>query len=231
MNQALLSLGHSGLTVRAFDDDTVVNHNRGRQRFAHAEVGSSKAVTLINRINRFYGTHWQAILLPFHPDHQHSLKPYLSASFTISCVDTVKSRFAVESVLKSQIDEFGFNNKKPVYWMDLGNDKRTGQFVLSTLENVFQPTSKKFITTPSLPLFTEEFREELQTIKEDNTPSCSARESLHRQDLFINSEMALHGCRLLWTLISEGLTDYRGEFINLENGNTVRIPLEPRKAA
>jgi molybdopterin/thiamine biosynthesis adenylyltransferase len=39
MNHALIALGHAGLFVRVFDDDTVDSANLGRQLFTTAELG------------------------------------------------------------------------------------------------------------------------------------------------------------------------------------------------
>ena len=61
MNHALIELNHPGLFVRLFDDDKVERANLGRQLFATAELKQYKAVALINRVNRFFGTYWKAI--------------------------------------------------------------------------------------------------------------------------------------------------------------------------
>jgi PRTRC genetic system ThiF family protein len=225
MNQALIGLGHSGILVRAFDDDTVSEHNRGRQPFATAEVGSSKAIALINRINRFYGTNWLAVLLAYRTDNLEELTPYLSAQITISCVDTVRSRFEIEGILKTHLSNSFSGGTPPSYWMDYGNDRHTGQVFLSTLREINQPDSKKYLTIPTLPLFTEEYRITLQSMIDISTPSCSTREALQRQDLFINPALALLGCRLLWTLITDGMISHRGLFLNLSDYRIVPIPV------
>ena len=62
MNHALIALNHPGLMVRIFDDDKVDHANLGRQLFTTGELGQFKAVALIDRINRFFGTNWKAII-------------------------------------------------------------------------------------------------------------------------------------------------------------------------
>jgi PRTRC genetic system ThiF family protein len=76
MNQALVILNHPGLMVRVFDDDTVSRANLARQLFTTAELGLPKAVALINRINRFFGTNWKAIPERYDKQHHHWLRRY-----------------------------------------------------------------------------------------------------------------------------------------------------------
>lgn len=99
-----------------------------------------------------------------------------------------------------------------------GNGKNTGQVLLSTIGNIKQPDSEKYETVANLPFVTEEFGELLkQSEQEDDTPSCSLAEALEKQDLYINSTLAQMGCSLLWNLFRNGLTEYRGFFLNLKN--------------
>ena len=55
MSMALQALGHPGLHVTVFDPDTVSQANIGRQLFSETELGLNKAVSLVTRINRFFG--------------------------------------------------------------------------------------------------------------------------------------------------------------------------------
>ncbi len=57
---SLRALGHPGLMVVAWDPDTVNSANLGRQMFSPADVGRNKATVLIERINRFIGSEWDA---------------------------------------------------------------------------------------------------------------------------------------------------------------------------
>src|SRR5580704_12590954 len=61
INQSLIALQHPGLIVKIFDDDKVGEANLGRQLFAASEIGLNKAIALINRLNRFFGTNWKAV--------------------------------------------------------------------------------------------------------------------------------------------------------------------------
>ena len=60
MSMALQALGHPGLHVTVFDPDTVSQANIGRQLFSETELGLNKAVSLVTRINRFFGYAWTA---------------------------------------------------------------------------------------------------------------------------------------------------------------------------
>ena len=78
--------------------------------------------------------------------------------------------------------------------------------------------SDRFETVANLPMVTEEFGELLrQSEQQDDTPSCSLAEALEKQDLYINASLAQMGCSLLWSLFRNGLTDYRGFFLNLKD--------------
>jgi PRTRC genetic system ThiF family protein len=141
-------------------------------------------------------------------------------------VDKVQARFEIAAILQQQHKNNAYYRDNPCYWMDFGNGRNTGQVVLATIGKIEQPASKKFTTVDSLPLPTQEFKELFEAAKEDNTPSCSLAEALTKQDLFINASLADLGGSLLWQLLSEGMIENRGFFLNLRNFKT-----EPLKVA
>ena len=221
MNDALLALGHPGLLVYLYDDDRVTPANKGRQLFADSEVGLFKSVALINRINRFFGTNWKAVSQQFNSHTLPALPNKGKANLTISCVDNVTSRMGIAEVLKGLRNENRYERNKPLYWMDFGNSRDTGQVILSTVEDVKQPESEHYKTVSSLAMVTDEFRELLaESEAEGNTPSCSLAEALSKQDLFINSTLANLGASLLWSLFREGMLFNRGFFLNLREFRT-----------
>jgi PRTRC genetic system ThiF family protein len=211
MSHSLQQLGHAGFDITLWDDDTVTDANRGRQLFAESEVGLSKAAALIARTNRFFGTGWQAVEKPFTPETATE-----RAAIYISCVDTAAARFGIAEAL-SQLDTGTRHADTPHYWMDFGNSRDTGQVILSTIAEIKQPASEKFLPVASLPRVTEEFMELLMRNDEADTPSCSLAESLEKQDLYINSVLAQLGCSLLWQFLRQGLTTHRGVFLNLKD--------------
>jgi PRTRC genetic system ThiF family protein len=212
MHQSLLALDHAGLFIRVYDDDTVTTANLGRQLFAQAELGFLKADALINRINRFFGTNWKAIPHQFCKEKSEQVQP---ANITLSCVDTAQARFEIAAILQQLAKANKHIRDKPLYWMDFGNSRFTGQVVLATLNKIPQPASKKYLSCAELPLITDEYKSLLDEAKEDNTPSCSLAEALTKQDLFINSALANMGCSLLWNLFREGMIRHRGCFLNI----------------
>ncbi|MCR8560316.1 PRTRC system ThiF family protein [Mucilaginibacter sp. BJC16-A38] len=221
MNHALIAMHHPGLMVRVFDDDKVEVANLGRQLFSTAELGMYKAVALVNRINLFFGTNWKAITDKYNKETIAASPELRMAEFTISCVDTVSARFEIAELLLNFDERISYMRNRPLYWMDFGNSRDTGQVILSTLTDIKQPESKKFRVVETLPVVTSEFRELLETSEStDNTPSCSLAEALTKQDLFINSALANLGASLLWQVFREGILFNRGFFLNLKEFKT-----------
>lgn len=217
MNHSLIQLGHAGLQVSLYDDDTVTEANQGRQLFADAEIGLYKAVALINRINRFFGTDWKAITEKFTASNLKSLPNHGKANMYISCVDTVSTRFDIADFLKHDTGQGRYERSKSLYWLDIGNSRNTGQAFLSTIAEIKQPNSNLYKTVSALPMITDEFKELLESQIENNEPSCSLAQALEKQDLFINAVLASMGASLLWKLFREGMTSQRGFFLNLGN--------------
>lgn len=225
MNHALNELHHAGLSVRLWDDDIVTQANLGRQLFAESELGLHKSVSLINRVNRFFGMNWKAETRKFEKDSLNRLPENAGTNIYISCVDNVKTRFEIAEILKN-LKNVGYYSNRPRYWMDFGNSQNTGQVVLSTIGKISQPQSEKYDTVENLPFVTEEFGELLRNSEiQDDTPSCSLAEALEKQELFINSTLAQMGSSLLWNLFRNGMTEYRGFFLNLKNFQSQPIRL------
>ena len=225
MNHALNELHHAGLSVRLWDDDIVTQANLGRQLFAESELGLQKSVSLINRVNRFFGMNWKAETRKFEKESLNRLPENAGTNIYISCVDNVKTRFEIAEILK-KLNNWGYYSNRPRYWVDFGNSQNTGQVILSTVGKISQPQSEKYDTVENLPLVTDEFGELLKDSEmQDDTPSCSLAEALDKQDLFINSTMAQMGSSLLWNLFRNGMTEYRGFFLNLKNFQSQPIKL------
>jgi len=228
MNHALIALGHPGLMVRVFDDDKVEYANLGRQLFTTAELGLYKAVAVVNRINLFFGTNWKAITERYDTETITTNPELRMAEFTVSCVDTAQARFEIAELLTGFDKRVTYMRNRPLYWMDFGNSKDTGQVLLSTLTKIEQPESKKFEVVDSLPLVTDEFGELLkQSESTDDTPSCSLADAIGKQDLFFNSALANLGASLLWQMFREGMIFNRGFFLNLKEFRTTPIKVTP----
>jgi PRTRC genetic system ThiF family protein len=225
INHSLIALGHTGLHVNLYDDDVVTPANQGRQLFAEAEVGLCKSVALINRNNRFFGTNWKAVSEQFNTKNMRRFSDKGRANIYISCVDTASARFEIASALTS-MNSYQFKDRnKPMYWMDFGNARNTGQVILSTIGAIEQPSSKLYHPVSYLPNITEEFKELLEAQQDNNEPSCSLAEALKKQNLFINPSLACEGGALLWELFHEGMIANRGFFKNLKNHKTEPIKI------
>ncbi len=195
MNEALMKLGHPGIHVRAWDSDTVTDANMGRQLFCGSDIGHHKSVVLITRVNRFFGTEWEARV------EKYSAKQY--SNILITCVDTAKARVMFAEKFKA-IKHKAEPTDVPYYWLDIGNLKTTGQVVLGTMSKIWQPKTKGVSTRSALPNVVKKFPQ-LKKLKEvDQGPSCSLAEALEKQDLFINSTLAQFGCNLIWKLFRDG---------------------------
>ena len=222
---SLIGLGHTGLHVNLYDDDLVTHANIGRQLFSESEVGLQKSVALINRVNRSCGAGWKAVTQRFSFATLRHAPNYGSANIFISCVDTIAARFDIANALGMLKDNKGYSRDRPLYWMDCGNGRHTGQVVLSTVSQIRQPKSELYEPVADLPFVTTEFKNLLEAQIDNDEPSCSLAEALEKQDLFINPAIASMGASLLWNLFREGMTENRGFFMNLKDfiANPIKV--------
>jgi PRTRC genetic system ThiF family protein len=210
LHQALLAFGHpGGLAVTLIDPDTVSETNCVRQPFCQTEIGLPKAVVLAHRMNTFWGLNWEGM----HSTIQQ-LKKGSEVGFVIGCVDTRKARRAINNwVLKSRV----------LYWLDLGNNASSGQFVLGQPNNSANRKKKN-----RLPTVAELYPEIVSPkAKEDDQPSCSAAEALTRQEPFINQNLAYQALAMLTQLLRHGSLSYQGGFCNQANGRVLPLPITP----
>ena len=215
LHQAMKVWGHAGgIHVMLADGDLVSETNCVRQPFASADVGLNKATVLINRVNLFWGLRWQA-----HPEHFHkdslrtnSAGPHL----IIGCVDTRAARQAILSAVTRA-------NDSTVYWLDLGNNASSGQFVLGQPLNAANRRSAARLRTVA------ELYPEIVDAKagEDPLPSCSAAEALERQEPFINQVLATSALAMLARLLHYGALTHHGAFYNASTGRTSVLGVDP----
>jgi PRTRC genetic system ThiF family protein len=206
---AIRALGHPhGIFVHAFDPDTVSEANVGRQLYSPADIGSSKALVTITRLNHFYGLDWDASASSIE---QHWDRPAYyrgrDGDILISCVDSRAARRSIHENL--------FAGERYSYWLDLGNRESDGQAVLG------QPSrgsaQRGGDDNPRLRCVTEIYPELLDPAPEDNTPSCSVRMSLAAQGLFINDVVVRHGAQLLYDLFSRGMVTANGVVCSVQS--------------
>lgn len=211
LHQALTAYGFAGLHVTLADGDTVSESNLARQSFWPSDLGSNKAVTLINRLNLAAGYGWRAI--PEHITDPHDLH----TDILISCVDTRAARHALARLATSN------TYRAPIYWLDLGNGARGGQTVLGQPKNHHNPAKRERLRCAH-----ELFPSIIDTTTpDDDTPSCGTIEALERQDLMLNDLLAVQSVNLLWNLLRYRALDTHGVFVTSTTGLCTPIPIDP----
>ncbi|MBV2149921.1 PRTRC system ThiF family protein [Sphingobium sp. AS12] len=208
LDTALRAISSRSLHVTVVDDDIVTEANLGRQPFYRCDLGASKARTLTERINLAHGLAWKAV---------HGRAPQAAsvegADMLISCVDTASARRALGAAM-------GEGRGIPVYWLDLGNAARDGQYLIGCPSRAGRADNRR------LPTVLEYFPELADdSVPDDDAPSCSVAEALERQSLFVNRVVASHALALLFDLLGRGSIGHAGAFINLVSGQAVPIPL------
>jgi PRTRC genetic system ThiF family protein len=190
------------------DPETVSETNCVRQPFCRTEIGFPKAIVLAHRINLFWGLNWQGMQAQIQQIAKNA-----EADLVIGCVDTRKARRAIEKwALHSRV----------LYWLDLGNNASSGQFVLGQPNNKANKRKGKGRLLTVTELFPEIAA---SSTKEDDQPSCSAAVALTRQEPFINQNLAYQALGMLAQLLRHGSLFYQGGFCNLATGQLVPLPV------
>jgi PRTRC genetic system ThiF family protein len=134
----------------------------------------------------------------------------------VGCVDTRAARATIRDAV--------CNRSTVSYWLDLGNNADSGQFILGEPFNERNGRSRLRLRTA-----TELFPEICdQVLDNDAEPSCSTVEALERQEPFVNSTLAQHALALLARLFRYGEISYHGGFINLATGVTSMLRIDPQ---
>ena len=121
LHHAMLALGHPhGLDVCFVDGDKISRTNCVRQPFCENEIGLYKSTVLATRINLFYGLGWRASTRFVDESWRDG------TDILISCVDTRKAR---NTLMRTHA------YRSCHYWLDIGNNAATGQFVLGQPDN------------------------------------------------------------------------------------------------
>ena len=216
LDQAMRVWGHRyGLDVAMMDADVVSETNCVRQPFAASDVGQNKATVLINRINLFWGTSWSANPNHFHA-HFFDRTQDRCPDLVFGCVDTRAARKAIE-------DSFLRALSRTCYWLDLGNNASSGQFVLGQPLNARNRRKADRLRTAS------ELFPEIVAVErgEDSLPSCSAVEALDWQEPFINQTLAASALAMLAQLFRYGKLNHHGAFFNAKSGKMSALPVDP----
>ena len=111
------------------------------------------------------------------------------------------------------------------YWLDLGNNADSGQFVLGEPLNRRNQKHRLRLRTVS-----ELFPEVIQSDADgDGLPSCSAAEALDRQEPFVNPTLANHALALLARMFRYGTISCHGGFVSLSCvGEVQTLRVDPK---
>lgn len=199
INDALKALQHPGLSVAVIDPDVVSSSNVVRQRFYSHEIGTNKAFSLVHRVNVLHGLGWRGLGRPFTSEDSKLLQ---WSDIVITAVDTYSARQAMLEC-RENLDTRNFDR----IWIDMGVNKNYGQVVIG---NLFQDSLGD--PFPNALAYYPHIATEQDT---DQEPSCSATESLSRQDLFVNASAALCVATHLWDALRKGKWKFNGGVINL----------------
>jgi PRTRC genetic system ThiF family protein len=200
LDQAMRVWGRSsGLEVVMMDADTV-----------------SEATVLINRINLFWGTRWRAEPTYFDEQTFDRINDR-SIDLLIGCVDTRAARNIIARALTKA-------RNRTAYWLDLGNNAASGQFVLGQPLNARNRRKAARLRTVS-ELYPEIIDAEAG---EDPLPSCSAVEALDRQEPFINQTLASSALAMLARLFRYGKLTHHGGFYNAQSNQICGLPVDPQ---
>ncbi|WP_199039835.1 MULTISPECIES: PRTRC system ThiF family protein [unclassified Dyella] len=193
LQHTLMALGHPGFDVTLMDGDTVGRANVGRQRFYEADIGASKVMCLVQRINQAYGFAWKPEHRFFAPNELRTT--YRVPDLLVTCTD--------KAAVRAAIGQMGTKAGKGLLWLDFGNGPKTGQVMLGHLGDCEAP-----LRLPNVFDLYPELASMEQVDSEE--PSCSMEEAITRQEFPINQQVAMLGISMLWTLIRHGQLDHHG---------------------
>lgn len=208
LHVTLVALGHPGLAVTIHDGDTVERHNAGRQRFTPADVGQNKAVLLCHRINQFYGTDWKAV--PEYHDPRQGF--WHACDIIITAVD--KARYRV-NLAKAR--HYGRR-----VWIDCGNGARNGQVEIGHLGG--DKSAPDYLPN-ILDLYPE--LEAQADVLDTESPSCSAEDSIRKQEWPVNRMAAQLLADLLWQAIRDGELRHHGYTFTVSPVSVSPMPVCP----
>ena len=105
------------------------------------------------------------------------------------------------------------------YWLDIGNNASSGQFILGEPRNVRNKRLRTRLRTVG-ELFSEVADPALDA---DDEPSCSAAEALDRQEPFVNAVLTQQALALLARLFRYGELFQQGAFVDIASSTSVPI--------
>lgn len=212
----LNELGHNGLEIHLFDDDRVSQSNIGRTRFSSVDVGQYKVDVLAGRFNLFYGLTIQSHAKRFDPSEMFDF------DLIVSCTDSASFRVSMGEFIEDNFEELCRGDADELLWLDLGNESYTGQFVLGHLWQGEAPFK--------IPNVYDLYGKELREVSEidDTSSSCSLKQAIEIQSLFINKTLVSHASALLYQLFKDGVIHSHGGFVDLKNHTVKPLKMDTK---
>ena len=164
----------------------------------------------------FWGTKWSAEPSFFHERTLRRSRDEVP-DLLIGCVDTRPARKVIDQAVTRPMHA-------TTYWLDIGNNAASGQYILGQPLNSRNRRSAVRLRTVS-----ELYPEIVDTAAgEDPLPSGSAIEALDRQEPFINQTLASSALVMLARLFRYGKLNHHGAFFNAETGRMSALPIDPQ---
>lgn len=209
LDETMRALGHpGGLRVTVADGDIVSHSNRGRQPFNDRHLGRNKAEVLMTNLNNYWSLAWRAV--PHHITERENLGGF---DIVVGCVDKRAARACLAKLVRKA--------SSVRYWIDAGNGPDWGQVILG------EPRERE--GQLRLPMVDELLPESVRPGPEDDGPSCSQLEALTRQAPFTNHVIADSMLFLLGQLFRRGELEHHGLFLNLAEGTTAPLRVDPEQ--
>ena len=220
LDYILKELGMPGLYVTVYDGDIVEQNNVGRQNFNKNDIGEYKAANIIEKVNMSYGLDWECV-------NHYVKKTFPKSNIIITCVDNVDIRSFIHSTRLLNHSNYSNDYKKNFYWLDCGNGKDFGQVVLCSLQPVEQPEKSIYNCQKYLPSVIDIYGEleQYNTQETQGIEGCSMAESLAKQDVFINDEIAIQAVKIIQQLVRNFRISYHGAVVNQKTNKVIGIPV------
>lgn len=207
----------SSFDISIIDGDIVEKKNILRQNFMPGDIGKKKADVLAARHSKAFGLEIQSVTEM--ADYNLLNKLHMRASgynvlpiqnIVIGCVDNHSARREMKKYLE---------NNRDAYWIDSGNETKSGQAVLGhkSFRRQFptnrDPTRNTNYALPNVIDLYPEISDPSQDEVEEVKSSCAERAMIDTQNIFVNMTAAGHVLSFIRQIVmNESITSNVIEF-------------------